>query len=89
MYPKQYQADMHIHMWHPNWYRADMHIHMWHPKWYPGLFHTMAYFYVIYSYVFSNWISIKPVEINQYDITMATHDITMGNDVAVDFHCDE
>ncbi len=29
-----------------------------------------------------------PVEINQYDITMATHDITMGNDVARDAHCE-
>ncbi len=34
-----------------------------------------------------------PVEINQYDITMATHfDIPMGNDIASDvarnIHCD-
>ncbi len=29
------------------------------------------------------------MEINQYDITMATHyDITMGNDVARDAHCE-
>ncbi len=29
------------------------------------------------------------MEINQYDITMATHyDITMGNDNARDIHCD-
>ncbi len=36
----------------------------------------------------SKWKSIRPVEINQYDITMATHyDITMGNDVARDAHC--
>ncbi len=45
------------------------------------------------------WRSIRPVEINQYDITMATHyditmgrdahcEITMGNDVARDIHCD-
>ncbi len=47
----------------------------------------MAYFYVIYRYVFSEWRSIRAVEINQYDITMATHyDITMGNDVARDAH---
>ncbi len=37
----------------------------------------------------SKWRLIKPVEINQYDITMATHyDITMGNDVARDVHCE-
>ncbi len=42
----------------------------------------MAYFYVIYRYVFSEWRSVRPVEINQYEIIMATHyDITMGNDV--------
>ncbi len=30
-----------------------------------------------------------PVEINQYDITMATHyDITMGNAIARDAHCE-
>ncbi len=47
------------------------------------LFHTMVYFYVIYS----ERRSIRPVEINQYDITMATHyDITMGNDIARDAH---
>ncbi len=47
------------------------------------------YFYVIYRYVISEWRSIRPVEINQYDITMATHyDIRMGNDVARDIHCD-
>ncbi len=29
------------------------------------------------------------MEINQYDITMATHyDITMGNDIARDAHCE-
>ncbi len=45
----------------------------------------MACFYVIYRYVFSEWRSIRPVEINQYDITMTTHyDITMGNDIAKD-----
>ncbi len=44
---------------------------------------------MIYRYVFSDWKSIRPVEINQYDITMATHyDITMGNDVATDAHCE-
>ncbi len=51
-----------------------------------SLFNTRACFYVIYSYVFSKWKSIRPVEISQYDITMATHDITMGNDVAMDAH---
>ncbi len=35
------------------------------------LFYTMAYYYVIYGYVVSEWRSIRPVEINQYDITMA------------------
>ncbi len=49
------------------------------------LFHTMASFYVIYRYVISEWRSIRPVEINQYAITMATHyDITIGNDVGSD-----
>ncbi len=58
---------------------------------------------MIYRYVISEWRSIKPVEINQYDIIMATHyditmsndvarhvhfDITMGNDIARDIHCD-
>ncbi len=48
------------------------------------LFHTMACFYVIHRYVFSEWRSIRPVEINQYDTTMITHyNITMGNDVAM------
>ncbi len=52
------------------------------------LLHTMAYLYVIYSYVISEWRSIRPVEINQYDFTMATHyDITMGNDITRDMHC--
>ncbi len=55
----------------------------------PILFHTMAYFYVAYRYVISEWRSIRPVKINQYNITMATHcEITMGNDVARDSHCD-
>ncbi len=37
----------------------------------------------------SEWRSIRPVEINRYDITMATHyDITMGNDIARDAHCE-
>ncbi len=49
----------------------------------------MASFYVIYRYVFYKWRSIRPVEINQYDITMATHyDITMGNDIARDALCE-
>ncbi len=49
----------------------------------------MACFYVIYRYVISKWRIIKPVEINQYDITMATHyDTTMGNDIARDVHCE-
>ncbi len=52
------------------------------------LFHTMAYFYVIYMYVFSECRSIRPVEINQYDITMVTHDITLGNEVVKDVHCE-
>ncbi len=35
------------------------------------------------------WSPIRPVEINQYDITMATHyHITMGNNVARDVHCE-
>ncbi len=43
----------------------------------------MTCFYMIYRYVLSKWRSFSPVEINQYDITMATHyDITMGNDIA-------
>ncbi len=50
---------------------------------------TMAWFYAIYSYVISKWRLIRLVEINQYDITMATHyDITMGNDVARHVHCE-
>ncbi len=54
---------------------------------YQYLFHTMTCFYVIYRYVFSEWRSIRPVENNQYNITMATHyDMTMGNDVAKDAH---
>ncbi len=49
----------------------------------------MTCFYVIYRYVISEWRSIRPVEINQYDITMATHyDITIGNDVARDVNCE-
>ncbi len=43
---------------------------------------------MIYRYVISEWRSIRPVEINQYDITMANHyNITMGNDIARDAHC--
>ncbi len=46
-------------------------------------------FYVIYWYVFSKWRSIRPVEINQYDITMATHyDNTMDNDITRNAHCE-
>ncbi len=49
----------------------------------------MANIYVIYRYVISEWRSIKPVEINQCDITKATpNDITMGNNIARDMHCD-
>ncbi len=48
----------------------------------------MALFYVIYRYVISIWRSIRPVEINQYDITMGPHyDITL-DDVARDAHCE-
>ncbi len=55
----------------------------------PVLFHTMTYFYVIYRYEISEWRSVRPVEIIQYEITMATHyDITIGNDVAMDAHCE-
>ncbi len=44
---------------------------------------------MIYRYVFSKWRSIRLVEINQYDITIATHyDITIGNDIARDIHYD-
>ncbi len=51
------------------------------------LFHTMACFYMIHRYAFSDWRSIKPVEINQYDITMSNHyDSIMGNDIARDGH---
>ncbi len=53
------------------------------------LIHTMTYCYVIYRYVISEWGSIRPMEINQYDITMASHyDITMGNDIARYAHCE-
>ncbi len=56
---------------------------------YYSTLHTMFCFYVIYRYMFSEWRSIRPMEINQYDITMATHyDITMGIDIARDFHCE-
>ncbi len=48
----------------------------------------MSYFYVIYRYVICEWKSIRPVKINQYDITIFTHDITMGNDIARDAHCE-
>ncbi len=37
----------------------------------------------------SEWRSIRPVEINQYDITMVTHYyITMGSDITRDVHCE-
>ncbi len=37
----------------------------------------------------SEWRSITPVEINQYDITMTTdYDITISNDLARDAHCE-
>ncbi len=60
-------------------------------------------FYVIYRYVISMWRSIRPVQINQYDIAIVHHydstmgngiarnahcEITMGNDIAMDIHCD-
>ncbi len=39
-------------------------------------------------YVISEWRLTRPVEINQYDITMATHyDITMGIHSNVVTHC--
>ncbi len=48
----------------------------------------MACFYVIYRYVISKWRSNRPLEINQYDITIANHyDITMGNDITKDGYC--
>ncbi len=44
----------------------------------------MVLFCVIYRYVISEWRSIRPMEINQYDITMAMHyDITMSNDITM------
>ncbi len=53
------------------------------------LFHTMTHLYMIYRYVFFEWILIRPVKMNQYDITMTTHyDITMDKDVAWDAHCE-
>ncbi len=56
---------------------------------YRALLHTMAWCYVIYRYVISKWRSIRPVEINHYDITTTTHyDITMGNDIARDVYCE-
>ncbi len=49
----------------------------------------MVCFYVIYRYVFSKWRPIRPVVINQYDITIATHyNSTMGNDVTRDAQCE-
>ncbi len=37
----------------------------------------------------SEWRSIRPVEINQYDIIMVIHyDITIVNDIARDTHCE-
>ncbi len=56
---------------------------------YKVLVHTMAWFHVIYRYVYSEYKSIRPVEINQYDITMATdYDMTMGSDIARNVHCE-
>ncbi len=44
---------------------------------------------MIYRYVISIWRSIRPAEINQYDITMAPHyDTTIDNDIARDVHCE-
>ncbi len=44
---------------------------------------------MIYRYVFSECRSIRPVEINQYDITIPTYyDITIVNDIASDIHCE-
>ncbi len=55
----------------------------------------MAGFYVIYRYVISEWRPISTVEINQYDLTMGNDvtrdahcEITMDNDAARDIHCD-
>ncbi len=49
----------------------------------------MVCIYVILRYVFSEWRSIRLLEINQYVITITTHyDITMGNDIAMDAHCE-
>ncbi len=49
----------------------------------------MASFCVIYRYVISEWRSIRTMELNQYDTTMATHyDIAMGNDIARNAHCE-
>ncbi len=43
---------------------------------------------MMYRYVISKWKSIRPMEINQCDFTMATHyDITMVNDIAWNIHC--
>ncbi len=44
---------------------------------------------MIYRYVISKWRLIRPVEINQYDITMATlYDITIVNDISMNTHCE-
>ncbi len=54
-----------------------------------GIIPYCCLFYVVYRYVLSEWRSTRPVKINQYDITKATHyDITMGNDIAKDAHCE-
>ncbi len=43
----------------------------------------------MYRYMFSEWWSIRTLEINHYDITRPTYYyITMSNDVARDIHCD-
>ncbi len=83
--------------------RSLWHLSVWLPN--KRLYSILwPVFYVIYSYVFSEWRSIRPVEINQCNITIATHyditmgknvardaaycEITMGNGVATDIHCD-
>ncbi len=59
-----------------------------------NLMNSTACYYIVWpDFIYRNmickWRSIRPLEINQYDITMAIHyDITMGNDVARDAHCE-
>ncbi len=46
-------------------------------------------YYGLFLCDIQEWRSIRLIEINQYDITMATHyDITMGNNVARHIYCD-